>query len=588
MNYATGAQSLASSPSADRRVVRHWAWWTAAVAVAILAYGPLLGIFFRQQWQKPHYQYFPFVIAAFAWLLWQRIIDSEPRVPPREGGRWLNVLALTFAVGLLVTGIALRSPWAAIASLISLTAYVFRQVSRSRHVTNLWGIWFLLWLLAPLPFGADQWLITKLQALSSRISSSVLDILGVNHVMEGNTLWIPAKQLFVDEACSGIVSILSVVACAVIFAVIKNRTPMHMAALALAGIMWATVVNVGRISIIALALDRWGIDWSAGMSHEILSLTLFLVTFLALLSTDRILEVCLEPVAARWHERHAADLGFGAGLAAVWDYLVALGRPRKLAAETTPLSPHEPSKRGSAQRSMARKLAVIFAIPAMAQWAILAYAFHIAPENLDVLPRARMIDSQNLPATLCGLQQAEFTRQDRDTESIFGKHSRTYEYRDPNSDERYMVSFDFPFANGWHELTVCYKGNGWAPKDRKVRRALEVSGEAAWDYVEADFDKPGGECAFLAFSLFDQYGDPLRPYIDWLVTGDSFLGARNTYLRDRHGFQVQVWVVRNGVVSEANREKATELLLDVRRRFRSIIIAPANSTTAANQAALAK
>ena len=150
----------------------------------------------------------------------------------------------------------------------------------------LWGVWLLPWLVVPLPFGRDQMLITMLQRGSSQVSSIVLDWFRVPHLMEGNTLILPDKQFFVDEACSGIVSVMSIIACAVIYGVWRNRPPLHLVLLASAGVGWATLMNVVRISVIAIAYHWSGVDWSSGTPHEILGLLIFLITFVALVSTD--------------------------------------------------------------------------------------------------------------------------------------------------------------------------------------------------------------------------------------------------------------------------------------------------------------
>src|SRR6185503_18368652 len=87
------------------------------------------------------------------------------------------------------------------------------------------------------------------------------------------------------------------------------------------------LLNVVRISTIAYVLDTWGIDWSFGASHEILSLVLFLVAFLALLCTDQILVGCLAPVVPVWKEWYGYDIRFGKRLATGWDWLTVVGQP---------------------------------------------------------------------------------------------------------------------------------------------------------------------------------------------------------------------------------------------------------------------
>src|SRR3954453_21469745 len=94
------------------RTVR-WGVIAAAVIVVSLAYGPLMWMFFRQQWEKPHYQYFPFVIAAFGWLLYQRYQEGAPRVPVDTQRQWIDWLWLAASFSLLLFSIPQMRPWGA-------------------------------------------------------------------------------------------------------------------------------------------------------------------------------------------------------------------------------------------------------------------------------------------------------------------------------------------------------------------------------------------------------------------------------------------------------------------------------------------
>src|SRR5882724_13292739 len=227
MSTAAINPSVASSPSATRSRPTVGARFVLTLAVLLLAYAPMLWLFFHQQWEKPHYQYFPFVIAAFVWLLWQRYGEGIPLELASDQSHAVDGVLCLFAGALLLVAILVHSPWSAMISFIILMAAMCRGLSQTRRIVNLWGIWLTLWLIVPLPFNFDQRLTKLLQLASSQVSSYVLDWCGIYHLMEGNTLWLRSKPLFVDEACSGIISMLSIVACAVVYAVVMNRTPLH-------------------------------------------------------------------------------------------------------------------------------------------------------------------------------------------------------------------------------------------------------------------------------------------------------------------------------------------------------------------------
>ena len=196
--------------------MRAWVMAVVTAVVIAISYGPYLWQFFVRQWELPHYQYFPFVLGAFVWLLWQRFSEAAPRADEHSGARRHAIYgSLAAAFFLLALATLINRPWLAYLSFIFLLTGYFLRVASRWQVCYLWGIWALLWLIRPLPLNRDQQLISFLQHLSSRLSSRLLDWIGVTHLMEGNTLLLAEKQFFVDEACSGIVSVMSIVACAV-------------------------------------------------------------------------------------------------------------------------------------------------------------------------------------------------------------------------------------------------------------------------------------------------------------------------------------------------------------------------------------
>jgi exosortase len=552
-------------------------WLLFVGTVMLLGYGPLLWLFFSQQWEKPHYQYFPFVIAAFVWLFWERYKSGTPKSLDASRPNWIDATLPAAAGALLLGAIVLYSPWCAMLSLIVLTAAVCRAVLRTREVTNLWGIWVLLWLIVPLPFNVDQRLTKTLQLVSSRLSSYVLDWFGVYHLMEGNTLWLHSKQLFVDEACSGIISMLSIVACAVVYAVVKNRTPLHMILLAAMGIAWAAIMNVARIATIALALERWGIDWSAGTSHEILSLVLFLLAFLALLAMDQVLLVCLAPLLQGRNDLHAHEMHKGKWIAQAWDAVVVFGDPLKSTIEAE----HEPIPAAAPAAEFVLPLPwyamSLFAPAALVQIVILFYAWNVVGPYWAVEQRAEALTAIDMPATLAGLNKVDFAATERNNGSQDGAHSRTYKYQSEDGTS-YTVSCDFPFVEFWHELTECYRGSGWELLSRRTSAPSGVPASGSWGYVESDFSKPSGDAAVLFFSEFDQFGNPCEQERDWNTNPLSFWESRQLNLKPHRLFQVQVWVTSPNAISDPQRQQARNLFLAARELIRSRNTAVASTT----------
>jgi hypothetical protein len=120
--------------------------------------------------------------------------------------------------------------------------------------------------------------------------------------------------------------------------------------------------------------------------------------------------------------------------------------------------------------------------------------------------RAVRFERADLPDELDGWTLVGADSHERHLRSPDGQFSSQWRYRRGALECR--VSVDYPFQ-GWHELTNCYRGNGWTLIARRV--VADRSGASRWPRVEADLGQPAGERGWLMFGLFDRRGEPVAP-----------------------------------------------------------------------------
>ncbi len=535
----------------------------AAIAV-VIGYAPLVALHLRGLWRREQYQYFPFVIAAFIYLLVTRYQNGRAL---RTSGERLPIVTGSYCVAWLLLAVAtlIQSPWLAIVSLNILLAGLLISLGQTRHIVNLLGIWLLVWLLVPLPFDVDTRLVVKLQGLSSRISSGILDMWGVRHLMSGNVLQLPDKQFFVDEACSGIVSVMSVIACGLIWVVWKNRSLLHVVLLILAGVGWAISLNVARICIITFAHAWWDVDLSAGWQHKALGLTLFSLTFVALISTDRILEFMLQPIESQGEPTPSTRQN---PLIRVWNRVVQLGNPlerqaaRAVRSSSTSAGLSAPPD-GNARFGGNPLMFGGFALLGAVSLVPIAISTH---GNFQAVEHAQQIERDFLPERMGTLVLKNFESHHRPAQHELGDYSKTFTYEDEATGQTYMISFDYPFSGGWHELCVCYKNTGWTLLNRKVELP-EVNDE--WPVITGEFERSGTEHGYLAFSNFNADALGMSPPTD-LIFWQPWRRLRRRLLTtvSEDVFQVQVWTGSETAIDESSRELVDNTLLEVRERFR--------------------
>lgn len=259
-----------------------WQGWLL-VAVVTALYAPVLWRLVRQWAEDPDYSHGFLVPLLSAYLIWQRRdkLAEIARKPSNFG-----VVVVLFALGLLFLG--------------SLGAELF--LTRISMVFMICGLiiyfsgWALLRALAfpvafllfaiPIPVLVYNEIVFPLQFIASRFATSVLEILNLFPIMrEGNVLIMPGMRLEVVEACSGIRSLMSLLALAAGYGYLAEKSIVVRWFLILAMVPLAIISNGTRVMITALMTNYIGPQAAEGFMHEFSGWVIFVVAtvlFLAL------------------------------------------------------------------------------------------------------------------------------------------------------------------------------------------------------------------------------------------------------------------------------------------------------------------
>jgi len=500
--------------------------WGVCVAAAV----PLAGLHLWRLWEKPHYQFAPMLLAVLAylgWKFWREDVPSwfarpesfsgfdgvEPNLFPQQAVPTITRPAILCAQLLrigsllcLLLAVALFSPWLGyVAFLIGLGSLVIRTTG-SAVGGPLGPVWCLAWLLIPPPFELDVRLIQGLQVQTAGLASRLLDLLGQRHLLEGNILEFPGQRFFVEEACSGVQSLFSLTAVALLFCVWKRRNWLHWLLLVTAAVFWALAANVMRILAVGMVYAITGRDLASGLPHELLGYALFGLAVAMLLSTDELIGGVLGPIilprglatrnpfSRRWNR-------WVANIPAELDQLPASAGIRSAGFEAAP----EIGAGAVLCRSFEYPRPLLmwsFAGLGILQLVGMAGA---ATTTLAVtkVRQADVVSAEALPESLRAWQRTDSKLVERARESYEGNYSRIWTYTGPEYVA--FASFDYPFP-GVHELTVCYAGKGWIVRNRKVHSCVWLDGTGK--LCEVEMTKAGGESAYLLFVEFDGAGRP--------------------------------------------------------------------------------
>jgi len=251
--------------------------WQGAVLVAVLLalYAPVLVRLVRQWWTEPDYSHGFLVPLLSAYLIWQRR-DKLAEVA-RKPSNW-GLLVVLGSLGLLFLGSLgaelFLTRISIIGTICGLIAY-FAGLKLLRATAFLLA--FLLFGI-PIPVLLYNEIVFPLQFIASRFATSCLEMLNLFPIMrEGNVLIMPGMRLEVVEACSGIRSLMSLLALAAGYGYLAEKSVAVRCFLFLAMVPLAIVSNGTRVMITALMTNYIGPQAAEGFMHEFSGWVIFVV-----------------------------------------------------------------------------------------------------------------------------------------------------------------------------------------------------------------------------------------------------------------------------------------------------------------------
>ena len=214
----------------------------------------------------------PFFVAYLIWTKREEIAATP--VKPSWAGIPLVLLGLL----LLLTGRFGADLFLSRVSFILLAAGTIWALYGKAMLAQFRFVLFVFMLAIPLPAVLFNQITFPLQLLASRLASALLPLAGVPVLREGNVIQLPAMQLEVAEACSGIRSLLSLFTLAVIYGYFLEKSTSRRVLLALASVPIAVAANVARIFGTGLCVQYWDPDKAMGFFHEFSGWLMFLVS----------------------------------------------------------------------------------------------------------------------------------------------------------------------------------------------------------------------------------------------------------------------------------------------------------------------
>jgi exosortase len=152
-----------------------------------------------------------------------------------------------------------------------------------------WELGFLFFMV-PMPSSIYARVTLPLQLITTELTTRLLLLLSIPVYREGNLIHLINTSLEIVNACSGLRSLLTILALAYIVGIISAEKVFVRVILLLSGVIIAMIVNVIRVSVIAVSAYHGFGGLTKGAPHMLLGLFLFAISLLFLIMVQKVLK----------------------------------------------------------------------------------------------------------------------------------------------------------------------------------------------------------------------------------------------------------------------------------------------------------
>lgn len=252
-------------------------WSAILVFLILLLYASVLKHLAAQWLTDADYGHGFFVPLFAGFILWrERERWTKTEIKPADVG----LAVMIGAIGLLILGSLGAELFTSRFSLLVLLAGMILFLAGWKMLRAVFfPLGYLMWMI-PIPAVIYNQITFPLQLIASRLATSWLELVQVPVLRDGNILVMSNYSLEVVEACSGIRSLVSLMALAVAFGYLVSSRRWLRYALAALMVPIAIFTNALRIMVAGILERHFGPAAAEGFLHEFSGWAIFLVALL--------------------------------------------------------------------------------------------------------------------------------------------------------------------------------------------------------------------------------------------------------------------------------------------------------------------
>lgn len=266
-------------------LLRHW---PLLIGFLVLAIPTFIGLA-DEVWTLEIGAHGPIVLATGLWLVSQRLNDlRESSTGPSWG---MAALGMAISIPLYIFGRAYDFiSLEALAVYGAMLAIMCRIYGFTALLKHFFPFLYLGFLVPPPGWLIDQ-ATAPLRSFVSMVSTEMLQMFGYPIAREGITMYIAQYQLLVEDACSGMNSIIGLTAITLFYIYVIHRASWRYSLLLMAFILpIAIVTNILRVVALVLITYYFGNATAQGFMHMTTGVMLFAVALVLVFGLDALLQ----------------------------------------------------------------------------------------------------------------------------------------------------------------------------------------------------------------------------------------------------------------------------------------------------------
>jgi exosortase len=287
VSVSTGSLSNTQQVETRRWSRRLWAWSVILIGLILLLYAAVIKSLVVQWWTDADYGHGFFVPLFSGYILWHtRERWTKVEIRPSNFGFVVIVGAIAF---LLLGSLGAELFTSRFSLLVLLSGMILFLAGWKMLRAVSFPLGYLIWMI-PMPVIIYNQITFPLQLIASRLATAWLELAQVPVLRDGNILIMSNYSLEVVEACSGIRSLMTLMALAVAYGYLVSPRRWVRYVLAAFMVPIAIVTNAIRIMGAGLMAHRFGPAAAEGFLHQFSGWAIFLVALLLMFASYWILQ----------------------------------------------------------------------------------------------------------------------------------------------------------------------------------------------------------------------------------------------------------------------------------------------------------